>query len=66
MTCKPCPVCGAPYGFHDEEPHAEAAARIPRELILPTSTSEKEAARQAKHENYLRWLAQQAATDTPS
>jgi hypothetical protein len=24
----PCPICAAPYGFHDDEPHERAAARV--------------------------------------
>lgn len=41
----PCPVCGAPYGFHDDRPHAAAVQRIPAHLMLPTSSAIK-AARQ--------------------
>lgn len=44
-VCAPCPTCGAPYGFHDDEPHAVAVQRIPAHLMLPTSSAIK-AARQ--------------------
>lgn len=29
----PCPVCRAPYGFHDEAGHRAASARIPASLV---------------------------------
>ena len=32
---EPCPTCGAFNGFHDDGPHADAAARIPRHLVHP-------------------------------
>jgi len=61
-TCAPCPTCRAPYGFHDDGPHAEAAARIPAELRLPPNSIAREERGRAKHEAYLAWLASQETT----
>lgn len=35
----PCPTCGAPDGFHDDEPHSRARAAIPARLRRPSNNS---------------------------
>lgn len=39
MAPAPCPVCGAPDGFHDEAPHDAAAARIPARLMRRSNSA---------------------------
>lgn len=53
----PCPVCAAPYGFHDDGPHAEAVSRIPPHLMLPTGTSRREGERKERAAAYEAWKA---------
>jgi hypothetical protein len=56
MSEAPCPTCGAPYGFHDDGPHAEAQARIPAHLMLPTATQERESRRTTRREAFAEYL----------
>lgn len=39
MRPSPCPVCNAPDGFHDEDPHSAARAAIPAELKRPSNSA---------------------------
>lgn len=36
---RPCPVCEAPDGFHDEAPHSAAREAIPAELRRPSNSA---------------------------
>lgn len=61
MDIAPCPICGALYGFHDEEPHNEANARIPAELKRPSNTAvraDRREERRAAYEEYKRSRAE--------
>lgn len=57
MTPTPCPVCAAPYGFHDDGPHAEVAARIPAHLLKPPNSVNREVERQRRVAEYEAWKA---------
>lgn len=39
MRNRPCPVCSAPDGFHDEGPHSAAREAIPAELRRPSNSA---------------------------
>lgn len=39
MRPNDCPVCHAPDGFHDEDPHSVARAAIPTELKRPSNSA---------------------------
>lgn len=58
----PCPTCGLPGGFHDnEEPegfHAAARARVPAELCHPPNSIDRAAQSAAKHAANQAWLAE--------
>lgn len=57
----PCPVCGDRGGFHLDEPHEAAVARIPARLMQRTARSKREearASRRANHDAYRAALAQ--------
>lgn len=39
MQSRPCPVCSAPDGFHDEGPHSAAREAIPARLRRPSNSA---------------------------
>lgn len=39
MQNRPCPVCSAPDGFHDEAPHSAAREAIPAALRRPSNSA---------------------------
>ena len=61
MRSQPCPICNAPAGFHDDEPHEQARALITAELLLPTGTAVRAAVRAERRARYEQWRADQAA-----
>lgn len=65
MITKPCPVCSAPYGFHDDAPHEEAVRRIPAHLLLPTHAVEKAARAEVREQARQEWMRRQGRTQMP-
>jgi hypothetical protein len=55
----PCPICQAPYGFHDEAPHD--ARSIPADKLLPLTSEQRAAVRADRWARYLDWLRAQPA-----
>jgi hypothetical protein len=56
MTIQPCPICGAPYGFHDDQPHAEAQSRVASHLLIPTATEQREERQATRREAFAEYL----------
>lgn len=57
----PCPICHLTGGFHDVDDewsdlHRRTLDNIPRELIRPTSTSQKEERKAKKQQEYQEYL----------
>lgn len=57
MTIRPCPICLAPHGFHDEGPHD--ALTIPRASLLPLTSEQRGERNRARSDAYAEWLAAQ-------
>ncbi|HEX7993699.1 MAG TPA: hypothetical protein VF506_07230 [Streptosporangiaceae bacterium] len=49
----PCPVCKAPYGFHDDESHAAVVS--PRDLVRESNTVIRERQRDERRREFDAW-----------
>lgn len=62
-TPAPCPICKAPYGFHDDEPHD---TRLPGWCRIPTAKQRRAARNAEKAAAYAAWLATQEPAEVNS
>jgi|SRR5215467_7148015 len=54
---EPCPICGAPYGFHEEDCGKDHP--VPPGKLLPIKSEEKTERQKKKHEANQKYLNEQ-------